>query len=178
MIRYSDIIHMPVLCTDGGHKIGEIKDILICTKNKEIISFAIEKRNNSFRKRFILYKDVCNFGSDAFIIENQSCILTQKELEKIAKYSKEDILIGQRVYSKHGIEIGTVKNIIFDLKMGKIDAIEVSAGLIYDIYNGRKIVPLYGNVEFSEDNILIDREAYEEILYTHKGIKKLLMKER
>ena len=51
---------------------------------------------------------------------------------------------------------------------------EVSDGLLQDIITGRNILPLFGKVEFGEENILVDKEAVEEMLSNGGGLKKKL----
>ncbi len=175
--KYSQVIGLPVICADNGKKIANVKDVVFCPHKKSVLAFLIESRRYELKKKAILAKDVLSLGRDALIINDCSCITDFKELERTQELKERGRLLGRRIYTKWGEDLGTVEDVLFDHRNGTVEGVEVSDGLLQDIIQGRRILPLFGKVEFGEDNILVDNEAVEEMMSTGGGIiRRLLQK--
>lgn len=177
MIKYSEVIGLPAISFDNGKNLGIVKDIIFCPKNKEIKAFLLERRNYEFHKRLVLYRDTVNLGRDALIVRSDSALKRLNDIESSGEIKDKGEVLGLKVYTKSGEDLGTVKDVLIDYKNGLIEGVEVSDGLLQDIVKGRNIVPLFGKVEFSEDNILVGREALDEIESTGGGLRKRLLGE-
>jgi uncharacterized protein YrrD len=169
---------LPVICFDNGKKIGTVCDLLFYPKFKKARAILLERTGCHISKKAILLEDVLSLGKDAVIVNDCSCTKKITEIEKNEDTGKKSNLLGLRIYSKSGEDLGTVKDILFDYKTGTIEGLELSDCLVYDIIQGRNIIPLFGKVEFSEERILVEKEAIDEMQNTGGGlIKKLLPSE-
>ncbi|MDP4181735.1 MAG: PRC-barrel domain-containing protein [Bacillota bacterium] len=178
MERYSEVVGLPVICVDNGKKIGIVSELIFYPKQKKLMAIVLERTGCQLRKKAILLEDVINIGNDAVIVNDCSCAKKMNELEECRDLKDKENLVGLRIYSKSGEDYGTVKDILFDFKTGMIEGLELSDSLVHDLIQGRNIIPLFGKVEFSEENILVDKEAVDEMLSTGGGlIKKLLQDE-
>jgi len=178
LIKYSDVVGLPVICIENGKKIGLVSEIIFCPKFKEVRAIVLDRKGCQIRKKALLLEDVVNIGSDAVVVNDCSCTKTLRELETSNKLREKGNLIGLRIYSKSGKDLGTVKDVLFDFSTRSVEGLEVSDSLLQDIMQGRNILPLFGNVEFGEDNVLVDREAVEEMQSTGGGIKKILLSDK
>jgi uncharacterized protein YrrD len=174
MEKYSEVIGLPVICINDGKKIGNIKDVIFCTTDKDVKAFLLERKGCQISSKAIALKDVLSLGKDALIVSDCTCAKSLNKLKGTINFKNRTPIKGLKVYSRNGDELGIVGNILFDYKTGKIEGVEVSDGLLKDIVKGRNIVPLFGNVEFSEENILVEKEAVEEMMNTGGGLKKYL----
>jgi uncharacterized protein YrrD len=179
--KYREVVGLPVLCAQEGKILGVVEDIIISFQNREVKGFELKKRGYDIASRGFLFKDVENFGKDALIIKKSSCIDSLKNLDINISFNKaripnKKVICGRRVYTNTGRELGVVEDILFDPTTGRLEGIEVSDGILEDIIQGRNILPLFGKVEFGEDNIMVGREAVEEMMSTGGGIIKRLMK--
>jgi uncharacterized protein YrrD len=172
--KYSEVIGLPVICVEDGKKIGIIKDVVFCTKFKEVKAFILEHKGIEIRKKIILLKDVLSLGSDALVINDRNCLTTLSKVKKTEDFKYSGKIKGLKVFSKTGNDLGTVNDIIFDYKNASVEGVEVSDGFFQDIVLGRKVVPLFGKVEVGSENILIDKEAFDEIRTTGGGLKKII----
>lgn len=169
---YSEIIGLPVICIENGKKLGVVEDIIFCPSHKQARALVLERKGCQIRKKAILVKDIHHLGNDAVVVNDCGCMGSMKNERISGELRDKGNVLGLRVYTKEGEDIGVVKDVLFDYEKGTIEGVEVSDGLIQDIMSGRNIVPLFGKVEFSEENILIDKEAVEEMLTNGGGIKK------
>lgn len=175
--RYSEVVGLPVICVDNGKKIGAIKDVIFCPGQKKATALVLERKGCQVARRIILLKDILSLGRDAVVVNDCSCITELKKVKDLEEFKEKGEIKGLKIYTKSGEDIGTVKDILFDYKTGTIEGVEVSDGLLQDIVQGRNVLPLFGKVEFSEENILVGREAIEEMMSTGGGLKKKLLKE-
>ena len=174
MERYSEVLGLPVICAENGKRLGTVKDVIFCLGLKEVKAFLLEHEGWHLYKRVILLRDVLDVGRDAVIVNDRKCVTGMRKAEKDGELQYKGELKDLRVYSKSGEDLGIVKDILFDHKTGLIEGLEISDGLLQDLIQGRKVLPLYGKVEFSSDNVLVGRESVEEIIETGRGLKKLL----
>jgi uncharacterized protein YrrD len=175
--KYSEVVGLPVICADSGKRIGIIKDVIFCPARKEVIGFLLEHKGLEVNKKLILPENMVHISRDAAVITSSSCITSMKKLEADRTLKDRGVIKGLSIFSKTGEELGVAEDILFDYKTGYIEGIEVSDGLIQDVVQGRRILPLLGKVEFSEENILVDREAIEEMTHSGGGIRHRLFGE-
>lgn len=177
MIKYSEVVGLPVISAGSGKKAGIVKDVVFCPGTREIKAFIVERRSFEVNQKLVFLEDVLNVGKDAIIINSPEDFKSMKRLEKNGDLKDRGEVLGLKVYSVYGEELGIVKDILFDCDSGLIEGIEISDGLIQDMVKGRNIIPLFGKVEFGEDNILVGKEALEEMMSTGGGLKKRFLEE-
>jgi len=173
--KYSEVIGLPVICAKDGRKLGTVKDVIFCPGARSVKAFLLERKSYEIGKRVVFFEKVLSLGRDAVIVDDCSCVTALKKGEYAAQFKDQGRITGLRVYSKKGEDFGIVKDVLFDHRTGAIEGVEVSDGLLQDIYRGRNILPLFGKVEFSEDNILVGEESVEEMMNTGGGIRRKLL---
>lgn len=187
MIKVRDILGLPVISDDGSKSLGILKDIIINIHKKQIIAFISEKTGLLKDRTYFGIEDIRSVGSGAIIVSNVKASNIDRKVEKNCgqnlnenkKYTdiekrKEEI----KVYSKNGDDLGLVKDVFFNLDTGYIEAFELSDGLIQDIIDGRKIIPLIGRYEFGEENIVAGAEAVQEMINSKSKIMRKLFEWR
>lgn len=173
--KYSEVLNLPVICVNDGKKAGIVKDIVFCPGNREVKAFILEYNGLHIKKKVLMLKDILNLGNDAVIVESQACVSELGRSAYSNAFKDEGGILGLKIFSKAGEDLGIVKDVIFDWKTGRIEGIEVSDGLWQDVITGRRMLPLFGRVEFSDENLLVEKEAVEEMVNTGGGIKNRLL---
>lgn len=177
MLNYSEVIGLPVICADNGKEVGNVNDICFYDGTIEIRALLINHGLLNQSRKVILIKYLSNIGKDALIIDKMSCMKNFRSLGKNNITGGEKI-IGLKIYSKTGKNLGIVKDVLLNFKTRMIEGIKVSDGLVQDIMEGRNIVPLFGKFEFGKENIVVDNEAIEEIITTGGLKNRFLNPER
>lgn len=175
--KYSEVVGLPVICIEDGKKIGTIEDVLLCPQKRQVKAFLLERRKYELNKRVIMLTDVLSLGKDAAIVKDCSCPIPLNKAASENDLKERGEIRGLRIFSKSGKELGIAKDILFDYRTGTIEGVEVSDGLLQDIIQGRRILPLFGKVEISAENILVGEEAEQEMESTGGGIRKKILKE-
>ena len=174
--RYSEVINLPVLCADSGKKAGVVKDILFSLDRKEVRALLLEKKGLSLKKKVVFLDELLNLGGDAAVVNSSSCVSDMDRSAYSKAFLDEGSILGLKVFSRAGGELGFVKDVIFDSKTGKVEGLEISDGLFQDVMQGRKVLPLFGKVELGEDFAIVGTEAVEEMQDTGGGIRNKLLK--
>lgn len=177
MERYSEVVGLPVICIEDGKRIGIVCDIIFCPKKKEVKALLLERKGCEISMKAILLRDIASLGKDAVIVKDCTRVTKMRKLKDEELFIDKGEVKGLRIFTKSGHDLGVVKDVLFDYKTGSIEGLEISDGLLQDIVQGRNILPLFGKVEFSEESILVDREAVEEMTTTGGGLKNILGKE-
>ena len=180
--RYSEVLNLPVICADSGKKAGTVKDILFDLESREVKALLLEHTGLAPGKRVIFLNELLSLGSDAAIVDSACFVSNMNRKAFTAAFGDRGTLfggdkgslLGHRVYSKAGVELGIVKDVIFDFQSGKIEAFEISDGVLQDIIQGRKLLPLFGKVELGEEFAIVEGEAVDEMEETGGGIRNKL----
>lgn len=174
MEKYSETLGLPVIAIDTGGKIGTVKDMIFCPAERRVKALLMERKGCEIARRILPVNAIASLGRDAVIVNDCASISRLRKADRLNEDISHGKVIGFKIFCKNGQDLGIVKDVIFDQKTWLIEGVEVSDGLFQDLYQGRKLLPLFGKVEFASDNILVDREALEEITGTGGGIKNLL----
>lgn len=172
--KYSSVLGLPVITANTGLKVGSLKDVVFRRDNKAVIAYIIEKGVHPLKGDVILRRDVLSLGNDALIIENMDCMLEYKKFKKSFEMRERVELRGLKIYTQSGEDIGIVQDVLFDYRTGKVEGVQVSDGLLQDIFEGRSILPFLGKIKIGNDNILVDNEAVEEMINANGGLKNRL----
>ena len=174
--RYSEVLNLPVLCADNGKKAGVVKDVIFGLVNKKVMALLLEQNGLSLKKKVVLLEKLLGLGSDAAIVNSMSSVSNMDRTAFSETFRDEGALLGLKVFSKAGGDLGTVKDVMFDWQTGRIEGFEVSGGMIQDVMQGRKLIPLFGKVELGEEFVVVGNEAVEEMEDTGGGIRNRLLK--
>ncbi|HEX2947240.1 MAG TPA: PRC-barrel domain-containing protein [Clostridia bacterium] len=174
--RYSEVLNLPVICADSGKKAGAVKDILFSRKNREVKALLLEHKGLTLKKRVVFISELLSLGGGAAIVNSSGCVSDLNPAAYAKAFDDEGSLLGIRVFSKSGGEIGVIRDVMFDIRTGRIEGLEISDGLFQDVIQGWKLLPLFGKVELGEEFAIVDSEAVNEMEETGGGIKNKLLK--
>ena len=93
------------------------------------------------------------FSKDAVMIDNPESIKSYAHGEELTIYHKK---VGDVVYSNKGQELGVISDFILSPESKQIRAVEVSAGLLLDLVEGRAEIPLDQVCWKSETSLLVE----------------------
>lgn len=174
--RYSEVLNLPVLCADSGKRAGIVKNIIFSLESKEVKALLLEHKGLSMNKRVVFLGELLSLGGDAAIVNSSGCVAEMDRIAYSEAFRDDGSLLGLKVYSRDGGELGVVKDVIFDYRTGKIECFEISDGLFQDVMQGRKLLPLFGKVELGDEFAIVESEAVEEMEETGGGIRNKLQK--
>ncbi|WZL71487.1 PRC-barrel domain-containing protein [Clostridiaceae bacterium 35-E11] len=173
--RGSDIIGLPVICLNQGCKVTEVKDILYCNNALKVIGLLVEEGSYFHHVQIIAFESIKNIGEDAITIYDSNSIQNFEATNQdyYALQSREKIL-GTEVITDAGNDVGIVQDIMIEASTGKILGLSLANGLFDDLVAGRPILPLQGDIDLSQNTIVITQSLNHLIIHNTGGLKKLL----
>ena len=173
MHKLSGVLGLPVIALHEGKRAGTLKDLAFTKNGRELEGILVEPKGGyAISKKFVKKEDIISFEKDAVTIESEKKVsgIGRKQFDK--SYRDSSSITGLKVFSRSGQELGFVEDFVFDPSTGLIESVELSNGILQDILDGRQILPLTGNVEFSEELIFVSKEAIEEMTASGGGLRK------
>ncbi len=158
MHRLQDLVGLPLLETETGKQIGQIKDVVLHMEEARVYGITIdEEKPNSFEMG-ISYVDLLSIGRDAVMVRNHSVIHQCASIFEIAsKYYVKDLL-KKEVITEDGLRLGMLADIFFDTSTGEMKWYQISDSLVSDLLYGRRIMPLPKVQIVGKDTVIIPGE--------------------
>lgn len=176
MQRYSSIIGRDVICP-SGKRLGEVKEAVFLPDTLEFAGLVVGQGGLGISRRAVLREDILNMENNTIKIRDPSCLKRMKGEEISAEFRSCRSFTDLSVKLIGSGEIGFVKDVLFDYRTGRLECVELGDGIIQDVLEGRRMLPLIGRVEMAKEHMLVSREAVEEIKQTGGGLSRLLGKE-
>jgi len=151
MRKRTEIIGLPVINLKTGEEIAEVDDLVFSPEYNEINGIIVKNEN----KYFIHTHNIYGIGEDAVIINDINDLEDINKLRSIETESQGVNIIGEKVLSKSGKEVGVINDIIIDEDNIKLLGYELSEGLVQDILEGRNFLSINKNITYGKDTIIL-----------------------
>jgi uncharacterized protein YrrD len=154
MHKGHELIDLPVINLETGKEIGNIKDIVFDPKYSSLVGLIIDGNSWFKGSRMVSYEKLHSIGEDAVTIEDESA-LTKLDKDKEYLDGSAGNIIGSRVVTNDGKELGNIEDIILDSDSGEINSYEITDGLVQDILEGRGLLNISDNLKYGEDVVIV-----------------------
>lgn len=152
MHRASDLFGLPVI-TRKDRELGTVREILVDLARARLGALVMPVKILADPVLIPLDK-VQDMGPDAVRLLGEDASLDTEELEKFrqGKLTLERVR-SLTVVTDAGDVLGNVEDLI--LEEDRVVALELSGGLIQDIFQGRENVPVFNRLEIRDDEIIV-----------------------
>ncbi|KXS42492.1 MULTISPECIES: PRC-barrel domain-containing protein [unclassified Candidatus Frackibacter] len=158
-----EIIDLPVINLQTGEEIGAIEDVVFDPEEKRIVGLIINNKSLFQGSRMIAYEELHSVGEDAVTIEDDS-VLTKLDDTKEFLTGPNGSVIGSRVVTDDGKELGNIEDIILDSTNGQINGYEITDGLVQDILDGRGRLQVSDDLKYGKDVVIVSNlDNYQRI---------------
>jgi uncharacterized protein YrrD len=168
MKKLNDLLGLPVVCEKTNKTLGIVHDMVFDLEFKKANALISKKSPMSIMRYRIKMEDVIK------IEDNVIYVTDEKALKRFGgkKDSSNSKLLELKIFTRSGEKLGTVGDVLLDTDTWGLEGVEVSDGLMQDFYGGRRVLPLFGRLEFSEESLVVGKEDLEEMTETGGGIKQ------
>lgn len=173
MIKYDEIVGMPVFSSKEGKGLGWISKMAIDLKEGQVVGFLIDDKNGS--EMFLPIGNVDTYGKDVIMAASESDLRNIDDLtEMAAAIEFGGKIIGLKIITKEGENFGEIASFCFDEKSGLITHYVTSRGLLNGLMHGKGLLPQEGVRALSLDALVVTKKAVEisDIMKTGPGIKQ------
>lgn len=160
MRKGKSVIGQPLLSYNDGAKVGSVKDLLIGGNNDRLVALLVEEGGLLSSPRAVPLEYVTSFGKDAVVITDLRGIIAADNYPEAAEIlSRNDKLLGKKVFTESGEDHGKIDDVFFNDADGRVLGYEVSGGLIENVQKGMSYLPLEDIVNIGPDIVMIRYEA-------------------
>ncbi|SKA04657.1 PRC-barrel domain-containing protein [Selenihalanaerobacter shriftii] len=171
MYKGHEIIDLPVINLQTGKEVGSVEDITFDPETKSITGLIIDGGSWLQGKQMIPYDELHSIGEDAVTIEDESAV-TKRDKNKECLNGAAGSVIGIRVVTNDGKELGNIEDIILDPINGQLDAYELTDGLVQDILEGRGLLNISNDLKYGEDVVIVSNlDDYQQINNREEQLK-------
>lgn len=119
-MRFSEAKNRKVMSTSGAVAVGKLRALIVDPRNAHVVALSLKKTEGNADT--LPWNNLTSFGRDAITIESLERI-TVAEGELAVLSDKHHNVIGKRVLTETGDDIGKVKDIEFDPHDGAVRAL-------------------------------------------------------
>jgi uncharacterized protein YrrD len=157
------LIGLPVIDIVTGKRTGTVRDVLV-DRSWKLRGVILYYKSWFSSARYVEWKSVCSAGHDSIMIDSRKSIKKYKDTPGVyyLSYGK-NCLKGLPLVSVEGIQMGLLEDVYFSQKMeDSIIGFELSEGLLTDLQEGRRTIPVPDGAERGVDVILVPVQSYGE----------------
>lgn len=171
MRKGSTVIDQDVFSVSDGTRLETVTDLVINEANDAIIALLIDTGGLMSSSKVIPVSSIHRFGPSAVMVENADVIVEADDIPEVNDIlEREDSVLGSRVVTHEGDDLGEIKDMYFDEKTGQIRGFEVSGGRVGDLMEGTSYLKLEQVNTVGPDAVIAQVEAREVLARQRGGV--------
>jgi uncharacterized protein YrrD len=158
MRRGKDAGGLPVMTRDSGKNVGKVQDLLLDRQGSRILGILVDEAGWFKEARVVAWPSLRAMGLDAVIIDEEASVKKASEVPEMTEVlDRGNVLVGVRVETTEGRELGKIEDFYFDPETGIVKGFELSGG------KGRSFLPTPAGFEAGKDVAFVDPSAVETV---------------
>jgi len=155
IIRYSQVIHSPIIEIKTQSLLGKVLDIVLQKSDFSIKALLVKPSIFSFEKLVVTDADILEIVNNAVLVNDDNSISPLKDSPRVVQSIEAKAYgINQKVITKSGKVVGRVHDYTFDSQILKVINLYVKS-LVSD-----RIIPSGSIQKFEKGKVIID-DDYE-----------------
>lgn len=163
LLRAGDIPGRPVV-TVAGDDVAQVRDVVYDADSGDVVGFTLAKRGlfGGTMSERLPWAGVHGLGPHAVIVEDTEAFVEKGGLEKAA--DDRDV-IGARVLTDEGRELGVVKDLVIEVHEGRADVVgyELDPHDSFRDTASHVLLPLPDTLSASADNLVVPAAATDYV---------------
>jgi sporulation protein YlmC with PRC-barrel domain len=116
-MRFSEAKNRKVMSTTGAVTIGKLQGFVVDPRGAHVVALTLKKTEGDGDT--LIWNNIKSFGRDAVTVESAD-LITKPEGDLVVLSDKHHRVLGKRVLTERGDELGKVKDVEFDPDNGAI----------------------------------------------------------
>lgn len=177
MKKSKQLTGIEVFDIETGKIIGRVKDTIFQPGDKKIFGFFINTGRWIKCGKILRTEDIYIIGSDAILVRGcHKLVGTDKIPDYINKVREKKRVLGLKLITSDGEELGYIEDIIINEKNCSIEGYVLTDGILEDILKGKSVIPSTDEIIFGEDTVIINSKCKNIVLKNDISIRKALKK--
>jgi uncharacterized protein YrrD len=166
MHRGKDAGGLPVITRDNGKKVGKVEDLVLDRQGSRVLGILVDEAGWFKEARVVAWPSFRVIGLDAVIIDEEASARKASEVPEMSEVlEKGNVLVGVRVETTEGRELGKIEDFYFDPETGIVKGFELSGG------KGRSFLPTPASFRAGRDVAFVDPSAVETIIDLKEALR-------
>jgi sporulation protein YlmC with PRC-barrel domain len=119
-MRFSEAKNRKVISTTGAKTVGRLSEFVVDPRTAHVVALKLRKAEG--KGNTLSWNHMKSFGQDAIIVESAEMIRSA-EGDLAALCDKRRRMLGKRILTERGDEVGRVKDVEFDPDSGLVRAV-------------------------------------------------------
>lgn len=141
-MKFGDVKGIDVVSLDGATKLGTVEDVLLDSERRQALGFRVKAGGLFSGTKAVLLPDVQAIGADAMTIQDESKLNSENKVEALQGSLGRDGLVGSRVMTESGSDIGTVEDFDVSFPDGAITGYVLRSGLLDRMQHKEQLIPI------------------------------------
>ena len=147
-----------VITRDSGMKVGKVEDLVLDRQGSRVLGILMDEAGWFKEAKVVAWPSFRVVGLDAVIIDGEASVKKASAVPEMSEVLEGgNVLIGARVATTDGRELGKIEDFYFDPETGIVKGFELSGG------KGRSFLPTPASFQAGKDVALVDPSAVDTI---------------
>jgi uncharacterized protein YrrD len=155
-----------VITRDSGKKIGKVEDLVLDRQGGRVLGILVDEAGWFREARVVAWPSFRVVGLDAVIIDQEASVKKASEVPEMSEVLEAgNVLVGVRVQTTEGRELGKIEDFYFDPDSGVVKGFELSGG------KGRSFLPTPASFQPGTDVAFVDPSAVATIVDLKEALR-------
>ncbi len=124
-MRFSAAVGRQVVGADAADTVGQVAGFVVDPVGRRVLAVQVKKSGSGTT---LPWSNISAFGDDAVIVRGADAIGDEPDAAIVALTGKDHGLVGKRVLTAAGNQLGTVSDVDFDPASGAITSLRLDTG--------------------------------------------------
>ena len=155
-----------VITRDGGKKVGKVEDLVLDRQGSRVLGILVDEAGWFREAKVVAWPSFRVVGLDAVIIDEEASVKKVSEVPEMSEVLEAgNVLVGVRVQTTEGRELGKIEDFYFDPDSGIVTGFELSGG------KGRSFLPTPASFQSGTDVAFVDPSAVATIVDLKEALR-------
>lgn len=174
MYKGKHIIGKTIVTLNTGEIVDKVEDVIFDSQNNKILGFLVDEGGMLKSARVLPFERIKKIGDDTITIEDKNAIVNAQEVKSIQDFvASNNILIGTKVMTEDGKNLGKIADVVFDEMTGMIEGYEVTGGMFADAVSGSSFLPSPKTINIGRDVAFVPSDVITLMNNQEGGLKQM-----
>jgi uncharacterized protein YrrD len=166
MRKGKDARGLLVITKDSGKKVGKVEDLILDRQGSRVLGILVDEAGWFKEAKVVPWPSFRVIGLDAVIIDDEASAKKASEVPEMSEVLEGgNVLVGARVATTDGRELGKIEDFYFDPDSGVVKGFELSGG------KGRSFLPTPASFQSGTDVAFVDPSAVATIVDLKEALR-------
>jgi uncharacterized protein YrrD len=161
-LRVGEVKHEQVVSVAGAEKLGTVDDVYIDPVRQAVLGLRVKRGGMLSKTEAVLLSDVQSIGLDAVTLADASRLNAEGRFPEFGTSMLAGHIIGSRMLTEHGHEVGTISDLDIDFASGAITAYFLSGSLLDRLRRDDHTVPASAIKTIGEKLVVVINDVVVE----------------